>query len=284
MATMSSRARHASGARSNSAQLTRRWLRQGKLWMLPLWLSDYGRELIEHKYDAFATDRAYENQPAGRLGPIGKLVDWIVLQQDIHVGLRQRLALVVDETATGVREQWAGGVSTVRLVSGPCGLARDLRLTWQALGSPVGRLGLLGLDLDAAGDVLPTATQVAAAAGVPLEAARCDLLDHAALAHAVGARPADIFLSIGLAVWLDAADLVDFLSGLRDVIAPGGLLVVDNFRASTSSLFARDLEMAPHYHADAAFERALERANFAVEAVRETRNHVNVVYRCRRGA
>src|ERR671934_1306150 len=88
---------HARGARSSSAELGRRWLRQGKVWLLPLLLSDYGREIIERKYDAIATDRAYDVRPSGRWGPVGKLVDWIVLQQDIHVGLRQRLALVVDE-------------------------------------------------------------------------------------------------------------------------------------------------------------------------------------------
>ena len=274
--------RHADAARSSGDELVRRWLRQGKVWLLPLLLSDYGRDLIYRKYDAIATDRAYANRPSGRLGPLGKAVDWIVLQQDIHAGLRQRLALVVDEVAAAVGERWAQGTPNVRLASGPCGLARDLRLVWQRLGAPAGRLELLGLDLDASGEVLPLAAGLAAEAGVPLQTRRCDLLDHEALRDRLGARPADVFLSIGLTVWLDPPDLATFLEGLHRSLAPGGTLIVDSFRAHGASRFAKDLEMKTRYHDQAAFERSLQQAGFAVMAMRETANRVNCVYRCRR--
>lgn len=274
--------RHADAARSGSDELVRRWLRQGKVWLLPLLLSDYGRDLIERKYDAFATDRAYENRPSGRLGPIGKLVDWIVLRQDIHAGLRQRLPLVIDEVSKAVSEAWARGLPSVRVVSGPCGLARDLRRVWRSLGAPTGRLELLGLDLDSSGDVLPAAARLAASEGVSLQTSRCDLLDHAALRRELGDRPADIFLCIGLGVWLDPPDLAHLLTGLHDSLAEGGLLIVDNFRAHGASRFAADLEMKTRYHSDADFERALRESGFAVEAMHETQNRVNVVYRCRR--
>jgi hypothetical protein len=159
--------RHADAASATRDELVRRWLRQGKVWLLPLLLSDYGRELIERKYDAFATDRAYENRPSRRLGPLGKLVDWIVLQQDIHAGLRQRLPLVVGEVSKAVSEAWDRGQPSVRVASGPCGLARDLRRAWWSLGAPTGRLELLGLDLDSSGEVLPAAARLAKAEGVP---------------------------------------------------------------------------------------------------------------------
>jgi len=36
--------------------------------------------ILKRKYDAFVTDRAYENQPHGRMGPIGRMVDGFVLR------------------------------------------------------------------------------------------------------------------------------------------------------------------------------------------------------------
>jgi hypothetical protein len=168
------------------------------------------------------------------------------------------------------------------VVSGPCGLARDLRRAWWSLGAPTGRLELLGLDLDSSGDVLPAAAGRAGAEGVPLATSRCDLLDHAALKREVGERPADIFLCIGLGVWLDPPELVHLLKGLHDNLTERGLLIVDNFRAHGASRFAADLEMKTRYHSDAGFERALRESGFTVEATQETENRVNVVYRCRK--
>lgn len=274
-------ARHADAAQSSGDALVRRWLRQGKVWLLPLLLSDYGRDLIYRKYDALATDRAYSNTPGGRFGPIGKTIDRIVLQQDIHAGLRQRLAIVVEELAVAVQERWAAGVPTVRLVSGPCGLARDLRLLWRRLDVPSGRLTMLGLDLDQSGEVLPLASSLARAENVPLLTGRCDLLNPIELERHIGERPAEVFLSIGLTVWLDATDLNTFLERLHAAIAADGLLVIDNFHHHGASRFAADLEMKTRYHAPVAFEQVLQRAGFTIIARRETSNGVNSVYRCR---
>ena len=274
--------RHADGARSAGDALVRRWLRQGKVWLLPLVLSDYGRDLIGRKYDAIATDRAYANRPSGRLGPLGRAVDWLVLRQDIHAGLRQRLAIVVEEVAAAARDRWAAGIAAPLLVSAPCGLARDLRLAWRELDAPAGRLDLLGLDLDSSGEVLPLAARLAAESRVPLRTARADLLDAPALAARLAERPADIVLGIGLTVWLDPADLAALLASLHAGLAPSGLLLVDNFRAHSASRFAADLEMRTRYHSPAAFACALEDAGFAILARRDTANGVNSVYRCRR--
>ena len=275
---------HARSARSTPAQLTSRWLRDRKVWLLPMLLSDYGRQIMERKYDAIATDRAYDLRPSGRWGPIGVLVDWVVLHQDIHVGLRQRLALVVDEVVDAVHDRWTAGIDQVRLASGPCGLARDLRLAWQRLDSPHGRLKVIGLDLDPTGEVLPLVAQRAAQANLPLRTARCNLLDDTALATALEHRPVDVFLSIGLSVWLEPPELAHLLAGFNRGLLPDGVLVVDNFRAHGASRFARDLELETRYHEPASFEEALRTAGFTIERTRETRNHVNVVYRCRKAA
>jgi SAM-dependent methyltransferase len=274
---------HAQAAQRSRDQLAQAWLRQGKLWLLPMLLSDYGRLLLERKYDAIATDYAYDVHPAGRLGPLGRAVDWFLLQQDIHVGLRQRLAILEEEIAVAAGEALASGNTPVQLVSGPCGLARDLRQAWLRLGRPgPDRLRLLGLDLDASGEVMPLARERAAEAGVRLDTLRCDLLDAAQLDAAFAATgPADVFVCIGLAVWLEPPDLDRLLSGIRRHLADGGSLIVDNFGRHSASRFAADFEMVTHYHPDQAFAAALARAGFAAEARRETPNHVNVVYRCR---
>ena len=274
--------RHADAARGSADELARRWLREGKLWLLPLLLSDYGRDIVERKYDAISTDRAYANRPSGRLGPVGTVVDWVVLRQSNHVGLRQRLGLVVEEVAAATRDAWALGVPTVRLASAPCGLARDLRLVWCALGAPTGRLELLGLDLDAGGEVLPLAARLAAAEGVPLRTARCDLFAPNALQQALGGRPVDVFLSIGLSPWLDPPDLALLLGRANAALSPGGVLVVDRFCRPSAERFARDLEIRTRYHGRTEFEAALTKAGFAIVARRETRNGVSDVYRCRK--
>ncbi len=274
---------HARVADRTGAELARAWWHSGRWWYLPLLLSDYARELVDNKYDAFATDRAYENRPSGRLGPVGWLVDWLVLHQDIHQALRQRLDAVVDETVRAVQASWEDEREPVRLASGPCGLARDLRLIWRALGSPHGRLQLLGLDLDEAGDVLPTARARAGAAGIQLATARCDLLDAVAVDHAMGGVPVDVFVSIGLSVWLKPDELAVLLANLHAAVRPGGWLVIDHFRAMATSRFARDFDMQPYYHDRQVFESALVQAGFQVTSRRASRRDVNVVYRCRRG-
>lgn len=276
--------RHADAARTRPRALIRRWARQGKLWLLPLLLSDYGRDIIARKYDAFSTDRAYENRPSGRLGPIGALIDWIVLRQDNHAGLRQRLDLVVDEIVLAVASTWAGGSDAVRVVSAPCGLARDLRRAWDTLGRPAGRLELLGLDLDASGEVLPATTRLAAVAGVPLRTARCDLFAEGDLARSLGGRPADVFLCIGLSPWLDRPDLNRLLRSIAEGVADGGTLILDRFCAPRVERFARDLEIHTRYHSHADMLTALADAGFRVQAARRTTNGISVVYRCRKVA
>jgi hypothetical protein len=170
----------------------------------------------------------------------------------------------------------------VRLVSAPCGLARDLRLTWRRLGEPAGRLRLLGLDLDERGDVLPAARSRAERELVPLTTGRCDLLDRAALLAKAGPDPVDVFQCIGLTVWLTPGELDGLLAHLAAVIRPGGWLVVDHFRSVGSAAFARDFEMQPFYHDRGDFEAALARAGFHIESRAATGGAVNVVYRCRR--
>jgi len=273
---------HAKAAKSTPAKQAWKWFFRFKWHLLLLFLSDYGREIITRKYDAFATDRAYANKPSGKW-LIGKIVDWMVLRQDTHVALRERLEIVTDELANSTKITRLEGHHPVRLVSGPCGLVRDLCQTWQRLDEQGERpwewLEIAGLDLDFSGEVLAEADRRAKAANVPLTLTKQDLLDTDSLRRLLGDQEVTVFLSMGLTVWLDDASRKRFFEGLYLLIAPGGMLVVDNFRRHASSRFLEDFEMVAWYPSDEDFEESLIEAGFEIQAKRETSNDVNVVYR-----
>lgn len=118
-------ARHTEAKVSSPGQLVWRLARTGRVHYVGMLLSDYGRQILTRKYDAFSTDRAYTIEPSGKFGPVGKLVDRYVLSFPLHEALRQRLALVVEALVDEVLGR-AEGVATVRVLSAPCGLARDV--------------------------------------------------------------------------------------------------------------------------------------------------------------
>ena len=279
MTTVHVRARHASAARSTPARLAARWLTTGRWQLLPLFLSDYGRALVRDKYDAFNTDRAYECRARGRIG-LDWLVDWIVLRQTLHRGLRARLLLVVDELARAIAEQDAAGAAPVRVLSAPSGLGRDLVLAYERLSRarPVVAPELWAVDLDSSGTVLQEAARRAAAAAVPLRTLRHDLLGAGPLRPRLGGD-VHVASSIGLTAWLDLAEVARLLARFRELMRPGGALLVDNFRVHPQSRFGPDLEMETRYHATVLFERTIEGAGFRIERRRETPDAVNVVYR-----
>lgn len=276
---------HAAVAHSSSNELAWKWFRTLRWHLLLLFWSDLGRKIIERKYDAFTTDQAYENRPKGKW-LIGRCIDWLVLRQDTHVALRQRLAIVVDELSRAALELRDQGVQPVHLVSGPCGLARDLRLAWAKLKAKDPAcsewLQLTGLDLDQSGETLPAARQLADAVQVPLALENQDLLDASGLRERFADRPVHLFLSMGLTVWLAPADLPVFLTGVYDLLEPGGLFLVDYFRHHSSARYLDDFEMKAPYLPDAEYEALLTQAGFHIEAKQETANQVNVVYRLRK--
>ncbi len=86
--TAKSAARHTAGATKSLGRIAWDFFVRLKWQYYPLLLSDYGRDILRRKYDAFATDRAYENRPSGILGPIGRLMDRFVLDFPTHEGVR----------------------------------------------------------------------------------------------------------------------------------------------------------------------------------------------------
>ncbi len=277
-------ARHAAIAESTPRQLAWRWFKTFRWHLLPLFLSDFGRSLIRRKYDAVTTDRAYDVKSSGRF-LVGKLIDWFVLRQSLHEGLRQRLRIVASELVRLTLEYENRGAVPVRIVSGPCGLGRDLSLTAQTLraGGPLkGRVELWGIDLDSSGEALPEAAQRVREQGVELAVRKSDLLAPSALMDEFQGKRVHIFNSIGLTPWLTMEEVARLFATAHRILAPGGALVVDNFHVHAQSKFGPDLEMDTRYHPDDLFERVLEAAGFEIEQRQETPNRVNVVYTARR--
>lgn len=273
--------RHTAEFPSSPARLARRWILTGRWHLLALFASELGRAMIRSKYDAFTTDAAYDPTPHGS-NPVARMIDGIVRRRDTHVALRQRLAIVSDEL---VGMSLAGRNGPTRIVSAPVGLGRDLRQAWQRLDAfgadPAGWIEPIGLDLDESGMVLERAVELAAAAHMPLEPHRADLLSSDG-ATVVAGGSADIVSSIGLSVWLDDDGLRRLLQNVRTMLRPAGVLLVDHWRTHRGSRYVGALEMPARYRTDDEFEATLVGCGFGIEATRSTENTVLTVYRARR--
>jgi len=279
----SGRARHTAGASSNPRQLAGRLARTGRLYYLPLLLSDQGRMILVRKYDAFTTDRAYENHPHGKLGPIGAAADALVLRFPVHATLRRRLPIVVDAIVEGVQRASDAGADQVRILSAPCGLARDVLLAAERLG---GRSEVIwtGVDLDERGDVLPEAARRARKAGVRIELLREDLF----VAHSkLEAKVAEegrfhVINCIGLASWTDLSDVKRLIARFRQLLVTGGTLLIDSWRRDRHARLAPLLELPAHYHDPEQFHAALEATGFRIADVRATQQSACAVWIARR--
>jgi hypothetical protein len=257
---------------------------QLKWQYLPMLLSDYGREILRRKYDAFATDRAYENRPSGLFGPIGGWVDRVVLNMPLHEALRQRLRLVVDNLEAEVKEHLQRGESRVRVLSAPCGLIRDLLVSSRelALEDPriFEKLELHALDLDATDEVLSAASRRAALAGVAVRFHQDDLFNPRSL-NAVLAEGTrfHVINCIGLTAWLDLAEVEHLARFFHDrVLVKDGSFIVDNWAQHKQSALGADLGIPTRYHDPATFVKALETSGFRIKGRFVSANGVVTVY------
>ena len=277
-------ARHTRGATKSTRQLAWAFLVRGRLQYLPLLLSDYGCQILKYKYDAFSTDRAYENRPSGALGPVGRLVDRLVLNFPTHEGLRQRLAIVSSVLVGEIERRVSEGEKRVRVLSAPCGLARDVITAGRRLRAKDSYTPTIvefhALDLDERGDVIPEAARRAAAARVDVRFYREDLFNSPSLMALLGDQSRfEIVNCIGLAAWLDLPDVQRLTSFFQErLLDLGGTLIVDNFSWHRFSALGRKLEMNTRYHPQGEFVRAIEETGFRLRESRPTANGVNTVY------
>jgi hypothetical protein len=263
-----------------------RVVRAGRASSFPLLFSDQARSILARGYDAFTTDRAYDLRPHGWAGPIGRAADRRVLALPVHVALRERLAVVVDELEHAVREVAHEGAGRepltmpVRVLSAPCGLIRDITEAAERLsGVPV---TWTAADLDDRGDVLPEAMRRSRAAGLDVSFVRGDLFDPAIWNRPTSRSPFHVVSCIGLTAWVDLHDVGTLAGRFHDFLVPGGTLLMDNWREDADATLARALDLPANYHDPLAFARTLEREGFAVSRRRPTSREVNTLWVLRR--
>ena len=284
--TASSDARHAARAHTPSWRLTLKFATRLQWRYLARFPSNHAWMVLRRKYDAFATDRAYEDEPRSWLGPLGRWADRRVLDYPVHISLRQRLGLVTQELTDTISTRLDEGVEPVRVLSAPSGLARDLIQTASHLRrrdpQAAERIEIHCLDIDAAGDVIPEARRRLALAGVGATFHREDLFESVEL-RTLAERGSKFHVvnCQGLTAWVSIAEVERLARTFRSLMDSGATLLIDNFALHEHSDMGADLEIDTIYHPPAEFEAAIRAAGFVIEAVRPTGNGVCTVYRAR---
>ena len=200
-----------------------RFLIRGKWQYLPMLLSDFGREIVRRKYDAIATDLAYENTPSGLLGPVGAWVDRQVLNLPLHQDLRHRLRFVVEGLMEQSQVHAQERDGTIRILSAPCGLTRDILTTKTELSTEApdiaDRLEFHGLDLDPTGEVVPIAQLRAKEAGMGASFYQANLFDQESVKEVL---PIDegfqIVNCIGLTPWINLEEVEYLIRFFHDLL------------------------------------------------------------------
>jgi len=251
--------------------------RAGRVSSFPLLFSDQVRLILARGYDAFTTDRAYELTPHGWAGPIGRAADRRVLALPVHVALRERLAIVVNELEHAAR---SAANEPVRVLSAPCGLIRDLTEAAARLSDVA--VTWTAADLDDRGDVLPEAIRRSRAAGLDVAFLRGDLFDPATWNRLASRSPFHVVSCIGLTAWVGLEEVGRLAERFHDFLVPGGTLLMDNWREETDAALARALDLPANYHDSLAFRRTLEREGFLLQNRRPTSREVNTLWILRR--
>lgn len=284
VAEMEDAAKHYQDVTKGLGGISWQFLMSVRKWQyLPMLLSDYGREIVRRKYDAIATDRAYENTPSGLFGPLGAWVDRQVLDLPLHQDLRHRLRFVVEGLKEQAQVHTQEGVGAVRVLSAPCGLIRDILTTTRELAveapDVADCLEFHALDLDPTGEVVPIARRKADEAGLGVSFYKANLFDQESVKATLPDGGFHIVNCIGLTPWITLEEVEYLIRFFHDqVLVPGGSLVVDNFTEQARSPIADDLEIRATYHEPDRFVAALEGNGFRLVSARTTANQTNTVY------
>jgi hypothetical protein len=272
--TINNPARHAARATTSPWRLLMRFVTRFKLEYLLTFPSNHAWMILRRKYDAFTTDRAYDEQPSSWLGPLGWWADRRVLNYPLHVALRERLRLVTTALVEAIEARQPSSDATVRVLSAPCGLCRDIiqagTVLRQRSEEHARHVEWHALDIDARGDVIPEARRRTAAAGLPVTFYQEDIFDPAGLAtRSRAGERLDVVNCIGLATWLTLDEVERLARFFHDTaMRPGATLVIDNWARHEHSRAGEDLEIYAYYHEPAAFAETLTRCGFRI--VRQT--------------
>lgn len=254
-----------------SSSIPARLIREGKWYLLPAYAlartSDLAREGMENSGSFRFADHIYMGRPGGRYG-VGWLLDALFLALPAARSMRERYLHSRAHVAAELRRAAAAGGSA-RVLSVPCGIARDLvggaHDAWIGALRPGARARLIGFDIDP--EALALSRELTGA-DESFEFVEGDALDAAAY-------PADLDLivSTGLGEFLDDADLSRFYAACYAALKPGGRFVTSGMsRSRLADRLLRELaELHTRYRDADALTGALAGAGFADIVVRPDR-------------
>lgn len=254
-------ARHRNFTRTSSS-IPRRLIREGKWYLLPAYAlartSDLAREGMENSGSFRFADHIYRAKPGGRYG-IGWLLDALFLALPASRSMRERYLHSRFHVATTLRRGVLAGES-VRILSVPCGIARDLvggaNDAWLATPRPAATARLIGMDLDPEPLALSRAL---AGSERAFEFIKGDALDPSSYP-----RDLDLVVSTGLGEFLDDGELARLYAACFSALRPGGRLVTSGMsRSKLADRLLRELaELHARYRDAAALTAALGEAGF----------------------
>ena len=234
-----------------SESIPRRLLHEGKLHLLPVYAlmrtSDLAREGIENSGSYRFADHVYRNEASGRFG-IGRALDAVLLRMRGARSMRNRFHHSQNEILAAARA-FAGRTATAdtsfRVLSIPCGIARDLALVAtrirRELPDVYARSTFFGVDLD---PVPLELSRELAPSGDHFIFTRGDALDANAFPSDL-----DVIVSTGLGEFLDDNLLVQFYGHCHERLRVGGVFVTSGMQADrVADYLMRQLaELHAHY-------------------------------------
>ena len=234
-----------------SESIPRRLLHEGKLHLLPVYAlmrtSDLAREGIENSGSYRFADHVYRNEASGRFG-IGRALDAVLLRMRGARSMRNRFHHSQNEILAAARA-FAGRTATAdtsfRVLSIPCGIARDLALVAtrirRELPDVYARSTFFGVDLD---PVPLELSRELAPSGDHFIFTRGDALDANAFPSDL-----DVIVSTGLGEFLDDKLLVQFYGHCHERLRVGGVFVTSGMQADrVADYLMRHLaELHAHY-------------------------------------
>jgi hypothetical protein len=213
-----------------SSSIPRRLVREGKLYLLPVYYllrtSELGREGIENSGSYRFADHIYRGAPKGRFG-VGRWIDAMLLRLKSAQSLRARHIYSKQEIVDFVASR-RGSPEPIDILSVPCGLARELEEIDETLARAPAALPPVryhGMDLD-----VELVERLARRWGDRMSFRVGDALDESAYpAHF------DIIVSNGFTDFLDDEQTARFYVVVRDHLKPGGRFVTSGMRAHSFS-------------------------------------------------
>ena len=257
--------------------IPRKLLRQGKVHLLPVYAlmrtSDLAREGIEHSGSYRFADHVYRNEPSGRYG-VGRALDAVLLRMRGARSMRNRFHHAQSEIVAAARTLASRAATDpamanapFRVLSVPCGIARDLVLAAETIRRNLPEISrrstFFGIDLDPAPLEL---SRELTGSDEQFFFTRGDALEPAAFPSEL-----DVITSTGLGEFLDDELLVRFYRNCHEHLRAGGTFVTSGMQPDRIAdyLMRQLAELHTHYRRPDEIIRWLHKAGFHEVSTRQ---------------